>query len=85
MCSPHYKCNRCNIDRTLWIPLILGVKVLYSICNMSTCCLSDMFTLSPWVCGPQALGVHIRLTTRAHVINTECILYVCMYLLQSSF
>ena len=28
MHSPHNKCNQCNIARALWIPLILGVKVL---------------------------------------------------------
>ena len=32
---------------TLWIPLILGVKVLHSICNMGTHGLPDVFTLNP--------------------------------------
>ena len=61
MCSPHYKCNHCNLATTLWIPLILGVKILHSICNMSTCGLPDMFTLDPRACGPEASVVHIRL------------------------
>ena len=42
--GPHYKCNHCNVARTLWIPLILGVKGLHIICNMGTHGLPDMFT-----------------------------------------
>ena len=36
---------------------------------MGTYGLSDIYTLSPWVCGPQALSVYIRKTTRAHGIT----------------
>ena len=64
MHSPHYKCNHCNMSITMWIPLIVGVKVLHSICNMGTHGLPDMFILSPW-----ALGVQIRQTTCTHVRN----------------
>ena len=56
---------------TLWIPLILGVKVLHSICNMSTRGLPDMHTLGPAAPAPQ--GAHIRQTTCAHVTNTKYI------------
>ena len=44
-------------------------KVLHSICNIGTRGLPDMYTLGPAALGPQ--GVHIRQTTRAHVINTK--------------
>ena len=47
----------------------MWAKVLHSICNMGTCGLPDMYTLSPQACGPQ--GVHIRQTTHAHVTNTK--------------
>ena len=32
----------------------------------------DIYTLSPWVCGPWASGVYIRQTTRAHGITIKC-------------
>ena len=35
--------------------------------NMGTCGLPDIHTLSPRACGPRALGVYIKQTTRAHV------------------
>ena len=34
---------------------------------MGTRGLPDIYTLSPRACGPRALGVYIRQTTRAHV------------------
>ena len=35
----------------------------------------DISTLSPWACGPQALGAHIRQTTHACVttISLGCV------------
>ena len=36
---------------------------------MSTRGLPDIYTLSPRACGPRALGVYIRQTTRAHDIT----------------
>ena len=50
----------------------MWVKVLHGICNMGTRGLPDMYILGPRACGPRALGVHIRQTTRAHVTNTKC-------------
>ena len=40
--------------------------------NMCTHGLPDMYTLSPWACGPWALGVHIKQTTHAHVTTITC-------------
>ena len=40
---------------------------------MGTRGLSDIYTLSPQACGPRALGVYIRQTTRAHVTTIYCI------------
>ena len=45
--------------------------------TMSTRGLPDMYTLSPQACGPQALGVHIRQTTRVHGIT---ITYTYIYI-----
>ena len=45
--------------------------------TMSTRGLPDMYTLSPWVCGPRASGVHIRQTTRVHGIT---ITYIYMHI-----
>ena len=36
---------------------------------MGTCALPDIHALSPLACGPQASGIHIRQSTRAHVIT----------------
>ena len=36
---------------------------------MGTHALLDMYALSPRACGPQASGIHIRQSTRAHVIT----------------
>ena len=48
--------------------------------TMSTRGLTDMYTLSPWVCSPQASGVHIRQTTRVHGITiTYIYIYICIY------
>ena len=41
---------------------------------MCTRGLPDIYTLSPWDCGPRASGVYIRQTTRAHGITTKYIL-----------
>ena len=35
-------------------------------------CLIRMYTLSFQACSPRTLGVHIRQTTHAHVMNTDC-------------
>ena len=37
--------------------------------TMFTRGLPDIYTLSPWACGPRASGVHIRQTTRVHGIT----------------
>ena len=42
-------------------------QVVHNSCNMGTSSLPDIYTLSPRACGPRALGVYIRQTTRAHV------------------
>ena len=42
-------------------------QVVHNSCNMGTHGLPDIYTLSPRACGPRALGVYIRQTTRAHV------------------
>ena len=47
---------------------------------MGTRALPDMYALSPRACGPRASGIHIRQSTRAHVITYTCIL-LCMYVL----
>ena len=38
---------------------------------MGTRDLPDMYALSPWACGPRALGIHIRQITRAHVTTIK--------------
>ena len=40
---------------------------------MGTSGLPDICTLSPRACGPRALGVYIRQTTRAHGITIKCV------------
>ena len=47
----------------------LAKEVLHNSCNTGTHGLYDMYTLSPWACGPQASGVHIRQTTHASVTS----------------
>ena len=47
---------------------------------MGTHGLPDIYTLSPRVCGLQALGVYIRQTTRAHGIIIEYILLLSTYI-----
>ena len=44
---------------------------------MGTRGLPDIYTLSPRACGPRALGVYIRQTTRAHVTTIYC---ACTYI-----
>ena len=39
---------------------------------MGTRALPDMYALSPWACSPRASGIHIRQSTRAHVITYTC-------------
>ena len=57
----------------MWIPLILCVKVLHSICNMDTRGLPERFTLSP-----QALNVQVRQTTCSHVTWAQVVCLICM-------
>ena len=45
---------------------------------MSTRGLPDIYTLSPRACGPWALGVYIRQTTRAHGITITYIYILVM-------
>ena len=33
--------------------------MLHISCNIGTLDLPDMYALSPWACGPRALGIHI--------------------------
>ena len=51
---------------------------------MGTHALPDMYALSPRACGPRASGIHIRQSTRAHVITytylNKYILYNYMYM-----
>ena len=44
------------------------VHISYTMCTRG---LPDIYTLSPWACGPRASGVYIRQTTRAHDITTK--------------
>ena len=44
-------------------------EVLHISYNMSTRALPDMYALSPRACGPRASSIHIRQSTRAHVIT----------------
>ena len=46
-------------------------EVLHSSYTMGTCGSPDIYTLSPRACGPRALGVYIRQTTRAHGITIK--------------
>ena len=40
----------------------------------------DIYTLSPWACGPRASGAYIRQTTRAHSITITYITAPRVYL-----
>ena len=40
----------------------------YTMCTRGS---PDIYTLSPWACGPRASGVYIRQTTRAHSITIK--------------
>ena len=51
-------------------------QVVHNSCNMGTRGLPDIYTLSPRACGPRALGVYIRQTTRAHVTTIYCMDHV---------
>ena len=42
-------------------------QVVHNSCNMGTRGFPDIYTLSPRACGPRALSVYIRQTTRTHV------------------
>ena len=46
--------------------------MLHISCNVGTRDLPDMYSLSPWDCGPWALGIHIRQITSAHVTVVIC-------------
>ena len=48
---------------------------------MGTRDLPDMYALSPRACGPQALGIHIRQITHAHVTTIKC---KCAHLLATT-
>ena len=48
--------------------------MLHISCNMGTCDLPDMYALSPRICGPRALGIHIRQITRAYVTTIPYII-----------
>ena len=50
-------------------------QVVHNSCNMGTRGLPDIYTLSPRACGPRALGVYIRQTTRAHVTTIHYQVY----------
>ena len=39
---------------------------------MAICDLPDMYALSPWACGPWALGIHIRKIPHGHVRTITC-------------
>jgi len=39
---------------------------------MCTRDLPDMYALSPWACGPWALGIHIKQIPLAHVTTITC-------------
>ena len=54
-----------------------GVAMVHNSYTMSIRGLPDMYTFSPWACGPQALGVHIRQTTHVHGITIT--LYIQMF------
>ena len=47
-----------------------------------TCGMPDMYTLSPWACSSQALGVHVRQTTCVH---GRTITYNIIYLYHSAW
>ena len=51
-------------------------KVLHISYTMSTRGSPDIYTLSPRACGPRALGVYIRQTTRAHGITIKYDIYI---------
>jgi len=51
----------------------MHMEVLHISCNMCTRDLPDMYALSPWACGPRALGIHIRQIPHAHVTTITCI------------
>ena len=51
-------------------------QVVHNSCNIGTRGLPDIYTLSPRACGPCALGVYIRQTTRAHVTTIQ---YIGLY------
>ena len=49
----------------------------YTMCTRGS---PDIYTLSPRACGPRALGVYIRQTTRAHGITIKYIyIYIRIY------
>ena len=51
-------------------------KVQHISYNMGTRPLPDMYALSPRACGARAFGIHIRQSTRAHVITYTCGLHL---------
>ena len=49
-------------------PKILSYNMAHTSYTIWICGLPNMYTLSPWACGPWTLGVHIKQTTHAHGI-----------------
>ena len=81
MCSPHYKYNHYNIARTLWIPLILGVKVLHIICNMGTSGLPDMYAICLKPKGHTSPRLYISgrpFVPMLQILNVPFIEYYCL-------
>ena len=60
------KCDNYLWDSNYWC-CCYGNKVIHDSCNMCIRDLPDMYALSPWAYGPQALGIHIRQILHAHV------------------
>ena len=64
--------------------------MIHITCNMGAHDLPDMYALSPWACGSQALGIHTRQILCAHVttityiytvyININIYIYTYIYI-----
>ena len=74
MCNLHYKYNHCNIAIATQLATMeeMWVKVLHSICNMDTCGLPNMHTISPRARSLPAPGRTYQADPRADVTNTKC-------------
>ena len=73
----------CMLPGLSWFQFARGGAIMAH--NSYTMCirgLPDMYTLSPWACGPRASGVHIRQTTHAHGITiTHTHIYIYIYIM----